>query len=158
RPIIMLDGEHEVNEVYFDDAEVPVENLVGEENKGWTYAKFLLGHERTGLANVGQWKAMMTRLKQVARETKDGEQTLMENTRFRDRLAQLDIELKALELTVLRVLTDETGPGPQASILKIRGTEIGQQMLELLMEAMGTDAMAHIPDAMEPDYAGPRVG
>ncbi|MAM88867.1 MAG: pimeloyl-CoA dehydrogenase large subunit [unclassified Hahellaceae] len=158
RPIIMLDGEHEVNEVYFDNVEVPVENLIGEENKGWTYAKFLLGHERTGLANVGQWKAMMTRLKQVARETKDGQQALMENTRFRDRLAQLDIELKALELTVLRVLTDEKGPGPQASILKVRGTEIGQNMFELLMEAMGTDAIAHIPDALEPGYEGARVG
>ncbi|GAA3955980.1 acyl-CoA dehydrogenase family protein [Allohahella marinimesophila] len=158
RPIIMLDGEHEVNEVYFDNVEVPVENLIGEENRGWTYAKFLLGHERTGLANVGQWKAMMTRLKQVARETKDGQQPLIENTRFRDRLAQLDIELKALELTVLRVLTDEKGPGPQASILKVRGTEIGQNMFELLMEAMGTDAIAHIPDALELDYEGARVG
>ena len=158
RPIIMLDGEHEINEVYFDNVKVPAENLVGEENKGWTYAKFLLGHERTGLANVGQWKALMTRLKQVARETRDGQRPLIENTRFRDRLAQLDIELRALELTVLRVLSNEKGPGPQASILKIRGTEVGQALFELLMEAMGPDAIAHIPDALELDYEGPRVG
>ncbi|WP_203142126.1 acyl-CoA dehydrogenase family protein [Marinobacter mangrovi] len=158
RPIIMLDGEHEINEVYFDNVKVPVENLVGEENKGWTYAKFLLGHERTGLANVGQWKAMMKRLREIAEEQPDGDRVLIENTRFRDRLAQLEIELKALELTVLRVLTDENGPGPQASILKIRGTEIGQALFELMMEAVGPDALAHIPEALELDYPGSRVG
>ncbi len=158
RPIIMLDGEHEINEVYFDNVKVPVENLVGEENKGWTYAKFLLGHERTGLANVGQWKALMKRLKEVARQEQDGQRPLIENTRFRDRLAQLDAELRALELTVLRVLTDKRGPGPQASILKIRGTEIGQQLFEMLMEAGGQDAIAHIPEALELDYNGPRTG
>ncbi|WP_166256605.1 acyl-CoA dehydrogenase family protein [Marinobacter salicampi] len=158
RPIIMLDGEHEINEVYFDNVKVPVENLVGEENKGWTYAKFLLGHERTGLANVGQWKALMNRLKELARESRDGQRPLIENVRFRDRLAQLDMELRALELTVLRVLTNESGPGPQASILKIRGTEVGQALFELLMEAMGPDAIAHIPDALDLGYEGPRVG
>jgi len=110
KPIIMLDGEHEINEVYFDNVKVPAENLIGEENQGWTYAKFLLGHERTGLANVGQWKALMKRLKVVANEEQDGQRPLIENTRFRDRLAQLDIELRALELTVLRVLTDKRGP------------------------------------------------
>ena len=158
KPIIMLDGEHEINEVYFDNVKVPAENLIGEENQGWTYAKFLLGHERTGLANVGQWKALMKRLKVVANEEQDGQRPLIENTRFRDRLAQLDIELRALELTVLRVLTDKRGPGPQASILKIRGTEIGQKLFELLMEAAGQDAIAHIPDALELDYNGPRAG
>ncbi|MDX1588004.1 MAG: acyl-CoA dehydrogenase family protein [Oleiphilaceae bacterium] len=158
RPIIMLDGEHEINEVYFDNVRVPVENLVGKENQGWTYAKFLLGHERTGLANVAQWKGMMKRLKQAAREERDGDRPLIENPRFRDRLAQLDMELQALDLTVLRVLTDEKGPGPSASILKIRGTELGQNLFELLMEATGQDAMAHIPEALEPEYDGPRTG
>jgi len=158
RPIIMLDGEHEINEVYFDNVKVPAENLIGEENQGWTYAKFLLGHERTGLANVGQWKALMKRLKEVARQEQDGQRPLIENTRFRDRLAQLDAELRALELTVLRVLTDKRGPGPQASILKIRGTEIGQQLFEMLMEAGGQDSIAHIPEALELDYQGPRTG
>jgi len=131
---------------------------VGEVNKGWTYAKFLLGHERTGLANVGQWKALMQRLKHVAHEERDGERPIIENTRFRDRLAQLDIELRALELTVLRVLTNEAGPGPEASILKIKGTEIGQALFELMMEAAGEDAIAHIPEALEPDYNGIRMG
>lgn len=158
RPIIMLDGEHEINEVYFDNVRVPAENLVGEENRGWTYAKFLLGHERTGLANVGQWKAMMRRLKEAAHTEQDGGRPIIENTRFRDRLAQLDIELRALELTVLRVLTNEAGPGPQASILKIKGTEVGQALFELLMEATGQDAIAHIPEALELGYDGPRVG
>lgn len=158
KPIIMLDGEHEINEIYFDDVKVPAENLVGEENQGWTYAKFLLGHERTGLANVGQWKALMQTLKKAAHSEQDGNRPLIENTRFRDRLAQLDIELRALDLTVLRVLTNEDGPGPQASILKIRGTEIGQKLFELLMEATGQDAIAHIPEALEPDYDGTRVG
>ncbi|WP_166267155.1 acyl-CoA dehydrogenase family protein [Marinobacter caseinilyticus] len=158
RPIIMLDGEHEINEVYFDNVKVPADNLIGEENRGWTYAKFLLGHERTGLANVGQWKSLMRRLKEVAHEERDGQRPLMENTRFRDRLAQLDIELRALELTTLRVLTNDAGPGPQASILKIKGSEIGQSLFELLMEATGQDAIAHIPDALELGYDGPRVG
>lgn len=158
RPIITLDGEHEVNEVFLENVKVPVENLVGEENKGWTYAKYLLGHERTGLANVGQWKAMMRRLKEIAREEQDDGQAIIHNTRFRDRLAQLDAELRALELTVLRVLTNSSGPGPEASVLKIRGTEIGQRLFELAMEATGQDAIAHIPDALEPDYDGPLVG
>ncbi len=158
RPIIMLDGEHEVNDVFFDNVKVPVENLVGEEDKGWTYAKYLLGHERTGLANVGQWKTMMRRLKEIAREEQDDGKPIIENTRFRDRLAQLDTELRALEITVLRVLTASSDPGPEASILKIRGTEIGQQLFELAMEATGHNAIAHIPDALEPDYDGPLVG
>ncbi|TVP57554.1 MAG: pimeloyl-CoA dehydrogenase large subunit [Halomonadaceae bacterium] len=158
RPIIMLDGEHEINEVYFDNVRVPVANLVGKENQGWTYAKFLLGHERTGLANVGQSKSMMARLKAAAREERDGERPLMENPRFRDRLAQLDMELQALDLTVLRILTDAKGPGPAASILKIRGTELGQNLYELLMEATGHDAMAHLPEALDADYNGPRPG
>ena len=158
KPIIMLDGEHEINEVYFDNVKVPAENLVGEENEGWTYAKFLLGHERTGLANVAQWKALMVKLKELAREEQDGQRPLIENTRFRDRLAQLDTELRALDLTVLRVLTDKRGPGPLASILKIRGTEIGQQLFEMLMEAGGQDPIAHIPDALELDYKGRHPG
>ncbi|GGY86133.1 acyl-CoA dehydrogenase family protein [Marinobacter zhanjiangensis] len=158
KPIIMLDGEHEINDVFFDNVKVPVENRIGEEDKGWTYAKFLLGHERTGLANVGQWKAMMRRMKEIARQEQDDGKPIIENPRFRDRLAQLDAELRALELTVLRVLTNASGPGPEASILKIRGTEIGQRMFELAMEATGQDAITHIPEALEPDYTGPLVG
>jgi len=158
KPIIMLDDEHEVNDVFFDNVRVHADNLVGEENKGWTYAKFLLGHERTGLAGVGHSKAQLQRLKQIAREERDGERPLIDNSRFRDRLAQLEIELRALELTVLRVLTNESGPGPEASYLKIKGTEIGQGLSELMMEATGEDAIAHIPDALEPEYDGLRIG
>ena len=100
----------------------------------------------------------MRRLKDIARDEQDDGKPIIENPRFRDRLAQLEAELRALEITVLRVLTNSSGPGPEASILKIRGTEIGQQMFELAMEATGQDAIAHIPDALEPDYDGPLVG
>ncbi|MCP3138276.1 acyl-CoA dehydrogenase family protein [Pyxidicoccus xibeiensis] len=164
RPTIMLDGEHEVNETYFDDVEVPVENLVGEENRGWTYAKFLLGHERTGLANVGQWKRLLKRLEQVARrETASSGRPLIEDARFRDKLAQLKVDLLALEVTLLRVLSAEAkdakkGLGPVASVLKIKGTEIGQAIFELTMQACGHDALAYLPEALEPGYSGPRVG
>ena len=158
KPIIMLDDEHEVNDVFFENVKVPVENRIGEEDKGWTYAKYLLGHERTGLANVGQWQAMMVRLKAIARSEQENGKPIIENARFRDRLAQLEAELRALEITMLRVLTNSSGPGPEASILKIRGTEIGQRLFELTMEATGQDAIAHIPDALEPEYNGPLAG
>ncbi len=164
RPTIMLDGEHEVNETYFDDVEVPVENLVGEENRGWTYAKFLLGHERTGLANVGQWKRLLKRLEQVARkETASSGRPLIEDARFRDKLARLKIDLLALEVTLLRVLSAEErdakkGLGPVASVLKIKGTEIGQAIFELVMQACGHDALPYLPEALEPGYQGLRVG
>jgi len=164
RPTIMLDGEHEVNETYFDDVEVPVENLVGEENRGWTYAKFLLGHERTGLANVGQWKRLLKRLEAVARrETANNGRPLIEDARFRDKLAQLQVELLALEVTLLRVLSAEEkdakkGLGPVASVLKIKGTEIGQAIFELTMQACGHNALPYLPEALEPGYSGLRVG
>lgn len=164
RPTIMLDGEHEVNETYFDDVEVPVENLVGEENRGWTYAKFLLGHERTGLANVGQWKRLLKRLEGIARrETASSGRPLIEDARFRDKLAQVKVELLALEVTLLRVLSAEAkdakkGLGPVASVLKIKGTEIGQALFELTMQACGHDALAYLPEALEAGYSGPRVG
>ena len=152
RPIIMLDGGHEINEVWFEDVRVPVANRVGEENKGWTYAKFLLGHERTGIAGVGRSKQALRRLKAVAlRETSAG-RPLMEDVRFRDRVAQLEMELMALEITNLRVLSAEGGekraPGPEASILKIKGSEIQQMITELEMQALGPYALPWIADAM----------
>lgn len=160
RPIIMLDGEHEINDVYFDDVRVPVANLIGEENRGWTYAKFLLGHERTGIALVGVWKSFLQRLKAVARAQPDGDKTLMHNARFRDRIAQVEVDLMALEITMLRVLSAEgkKAPGPEASMLKVKGSEIGQTLTELTLQACGSDAIAFIPDALEPHYAGPRMG
>ncbi len=145
RPIIMLDGEHEVNEVWFENVRVPVDNRVGEENKGWTYAKFLLGHERTGIAGVGRSKAALRRLKAMARRHPgDDGRPLIEDVRFRDRLAQLELELMALEITNLKVIAGEDkhqAPGPEASMLKIKGSEIQQMLTELAMQALGPYAV-----------------
>ncbi len=140
RPIITMDGGHEVNEVWFEDVQVPVENRVGEENKGWTYAKFLLGHERTNIAGVGASKRELERLKQIAAgESKNG-RPLLEDRAFASRIAQVEIELMALEITQLRVLSADAArkaPGPEASLLKIKGTEIQQAIAELMMQARG---------------------
>ncbi len=148
RPIIMLDEEHEVNEVFFDNVQVPVENLIGEENKGWTYAKYLLGHERTGIAGVGRSKRELQTLKRLAmREQKNGK-PLLEDPVFAAKVANLEIELMALEVTVLRVVSQEgskRGPGPEASMLKIKGTEIQQMLTELMMEAVGPYALPFDP-------------
>ena len=140
RPIIMLDEEHEVNEVFFDNVKVPVENRVGEENRGWTYAKYLLGHERTGIARVGNSKRELGFLKRVARQQQKNGKPLLEDPVFGAKVAALEIELMALELTVLRVVSSEAagkGPGPEASMLKIKGTEIQQMLTELMVEAVG---------------------
>jgi len=142
RPIIMLDEDHEVNEVFFDNVRVPVENLVGQENRGWTYAKYLLGHERTGIAAVGRSKRELARLKRMAgREQKNG-RPLIEDPLFGAKVAELEIELMALETTVLRVLAQaDKAPGPEASVLKVRGTEIQQRLTELIVEAAGPMAL-----------------
>ena len=147
RPIIMLDQEHEVNEVWFDEVKVPVENLVGEENKGWTYAKFLLSHERTGIAGVGRCKRIVKRLQNVAKKALANGKPLIEDVRFRDRLAQVEIDLRALEITLLRVLDAEREkrqPGPEASLLKIKGSEIQQVLTELTMMAAGPAALPYV--------------
>ena len=141
RPLYLYDEEHEVNEVFFDDVKVPVENLVGEEGRGWTYAKFLLGHERTGITGVGASKRELTLLKEIAaHERKDGK-PLTADPVFRQRLAQVEIDLLALEMTLLRVLSSRTKPGPEASILKIKGTEVQQALTELMMDALGPGAL-----------------
>jgi alkylation response protein AidB-like acyl-CoA dehydrogenase len=149
RPIYMLDGEPEINEVWFEDVKVPVENRVGEENKGWTYAKYLLGHERTGIAEVGRSKRELKRLKAMARAQKSNGKPLLDDARFRDRVAEIEIELMALELTALRVLTAPVGdkkPRPESSFLKIRGSEIRQDISELMMLCVGQDALVDLPD------------
>ncbi len=150
RPIIMLDEDHEVNEVFFDNVRVPVENLVGEENRGWTYAKFLLGHERTGIAAVGRSKRELAFVKRLAaREQKNG-RPLIEDPLFAARVADLEIELMALEMTVLRVLArPDHRPGPEASVLKVRGTDIQQALTELMVEAAGPAALAFDPAYLE---------
>ncbi len=140
KPIITLEGGHEVNEVFFDNVKVPVENRVGEENKGWTYAKFLLVNERSGIAGVSRSKKNIERLKEIAAaETVDGK-PLIETDEFARKVAELEIDLTALEYTELRTLAEEAKgrfAGPQSSILKIKGTEIQQRITELIVEAIG---------------------
>jgi alkylation response protein AidB-like acyl-CoA dehydrogenase len=151
RPIITLDGAHEVNEVWLEDVRVPVENLVGEENKGWTYAKFLLGHERTNIAGIGIAKRELARLKRIAED-----EGRLDEPLFAARVAQVEIDLMALEITNLRVLSAEgakKAPGPEASILKIKGTEIQQDISELMMQAVGAQALPFRQTDVGPDYA-----
>jgi pimeloyl-CoA dehydrogenase large subunit len=144
RPIQTIDGGREVNEVFFDDVKVPAENLVGHENKGWDYAKFLLGNERTGIARVGASKARIRRLKELAALEQSGGKPLIADERFRAKIAAVEVELKALEMTELRVVAERTRsnkPDPASSILKIKGSEIQQIITELLLEVVGPYAL-----------------
>ncbi|HEV7814930.1 MAG TPA: acyl-CoA dehydrogenase family protein [Janthinobacterium sp.] len=142
RPIIMLDEEHEVNEVFFDNVRVPLENLVGQENQGWTYAKYLLGHERTGIAAVGRSKRELLFLKTLAAGQHKHGKPLLDDALFAAKVASLEIDLMALETTVLRVISQEgKAPGPEASMLKVRGSEIQQTLTELMVEALGPAAL-----------------
>jgi alkylation response protein AidB-like acyl-CoA dehydrogenase len=167
RPIITMEGAHEVNEVWLENVRVPVENRVGEENKGWTYAKFLLGHERTNIAGVGASKRELGRLKDIARQELKNGKPLIEDPLFAARIAQVEIDLMALEITNLRALSAESekrAPGPEASILKIKGTEIQQALSELMMYAVGPYALpferksideGDLASAAGPEYAAP---
>jgi alkylation response protein AidB-like acyl-CoA dehydrogenase len=156
RPIILLDGEHEVNEVFFDNVEVPAENLIGEENKGWTYAKHLLSHERTNIADVNRAKRELERVKRIAKA-----EGVWDDSRFRDQIAQLEVDIVALEMMVLRVLSAEKS-GKQsldvAGLLKIRGSEIQQRYTELMMLAAGPYSRPYVHDAMEAGWQGDHVG
>ncbi len=161
RPITLLDGSREVNEVWLEDVEVPVENLVGEENSGWTYAKFLLGHERTNIAGVGASKRELGRLKRIASKERKNGRPLLEDPTFAARVAQVEVELMALEITNLRVISAEAerrAPGPEASLLKIKGTEIQQAISELLMQAVGRYALPFRREAMRDQFGGEAVG
>ncbi|RJG25811.1 acyl-CoA dehydrogenase family protein [Massilia cavernae] len=150
RPIIMLDEDHEVNEVFFDSVRVPVQNLIGQENKGWTYAKYLLGHERTGIAAVGRSKRDLALLKKLARDQQKNGKLLIDDSLFAAKVAALEIELMALEMTVLRVLAQASkAPGPEASVLKVRGTDIQQTLSELMVEAVGPMALPFDPAYLE---------
>jgi pimeloyl-CoA dehydrogenase large subunit len=144
RPIQTIDGGREVNEVFFDDVKVPAENLVGQENKGWDYAKFLLGNERTGIARIGASKARIRRLKELAALELAAGKPLIEDERFRAKITGVEVELKALEMTELRVVaarTKSNRPDPASSILKIKGSEIQQTITELLLEVVGPYAL-----------------
>jgi hypothetical protein len=152
RPIILMDGEHEVNEVWFDNVEVPAENLIGEENKGWTYAKHLLAHERTNIADVNRAKRELERLKRISKA-----EGVYDDARFRDQIALLEVDIVALEMMVLRVLSAEKS-GKQsldvAGLLKIRGSEIQQRYSELMMLAAGPLSRPYIHEAMEAGWQG----
>ena len=150
RPIRTLDGGEEINDVFFDEVRVPQANRIGEENRGWTYAKFLLGHERTGIAAIGRSKQELVQLKAIAAAEPAGSGTLAEDGAFAAQMADLEIDILALESLVLRIVADETEgrtPGAEASILKIKGTEIQQRLSELALEAIGYYANPYVAEA-----------
>ena len=161
RPIRTLDGDKEVNEVFFTDVKVPVENLVGEENKGWTYAKYLLTYERTGIAGVGFCIAALAKLKVVAAKVMKNGQPLDQDPLFAARMAQVEIDLENMKTTNLRVIAAVAGggvPGAESSMLKIRGTEIRQEILSLIRRAVGPYALPFIEEAQYEGYADEPVG
>jgi alkylation response protein AidB-like acyl-CoA dehydrogenase len=153
RPLILMDGAHDVNEVFFDDVKVPAENLVHEEGKGWTVAKYLLGYERMNTGRIGESKRQLAALKEFSANKCD-------DVRFRDRLSRLEIELMALEITNLRFLDRmrRTGqpPGADVSMLKIRGTEIQQSITELMLQATDPGASDAFSDAVRRKYLSMR--
>ena len=167
RPIITLDGEHEVNDIFLTDVKVPVENLVGEENNGWTYAKFLLTYERTGIAGVAFAKTALDKLKRVSAAQMQHGRPLNQDPLFAARMAQVEIDLKAMELFNMRVVAAAgpgKAPGPESSLLKIKGTVIRQEITDLLRRAVGPYAMPFSPEQLDegnneepigPDYANP---
>ncbi len=155
RPIVLMDQGREVNEVFFDDVKVPAENLVHEENKGWTVAKYLLGYERMGTGRVGQSKRELAKLKEIAASVQKDGRPLIEDTRFRDRVSRVEVELMALEITNLRYLDQLRGgrpPGADVSLLKIRGTEIQQAISELMVQAVGPFALPFRPVNGDPSF------
>ncbi|MCV6614641.1 MAG: acyl-CoA dehydrogenase family protein, partial [Cellvibrionaceae bacterium] len=160
-PIITLDGLREVNEIHFDNVRVPVENRIGEEGKGWTYAKVLLTHERTGIARVAHSKVRLEKLKQAASEAETGEGKLIDCPNFQQKLTDVEIELLALEYTELRTLAAvSTGkaPGPESSILKIKGSEIGQLLDELTMDVAGYYSLPFVKEQFMPEFEGEHIG
>jgi alkylation response protein AidB-like acyl-CoA dehydrogenase len=167
KPIVTMDGGAEVNEVFFDSVRVPVTNLVGPENQGWTVAKYLLGHERTNIADIGRAKHQLARVKEIAAAERVEGGSLLDDPEFRDRIADVEIDLIALDATILRIIAAEADgrpPGAEASLLKIKGSELQQALTELLIEAVGYYGFPYNRDAMEhgwneppigPDYAAP---
>ena len=157
RKIDSIDNQHSLNEVFFDNVRVPVANRIGEENQGWTYAKYLLTHERTAIAGVPQSKKTIQYLKEVAAKEMSGGRPLIEDMTFRTKLAKIEVDLLALEYTELRAIASlaaGAAPGPDSSILKIRGTEIQQALSELAVEACGYYAHAlNTGEAIGNDYA-----
>lgn len=160
-PIVLLDGVPEVNEVHFDNVKVPIENLVGEEGKGWTYGKVLLQHERTNIAGVARSRYRLRQLRRQVASSVRGAAPLADDKNFMRRLAAVEVELKALEYTELRTLAavaSGKAPGPESSILKIKGTEIQQAIDMLYLQAAGYYALPYVPDQYEPGFEGEYVG
>ena len=161
RPIVTIDGEHEVNEVWLTDVRVPAENLVGEENAGWTIAKFLLSYERSGIAGVAYSKAAVRHLRDVARREKKDGRPLIEDPLFAARMARLEIDLMAMDIFNLRVVAAAgkgKAPGPEASLLKIKGTEVRQEATDLMRRALGPYAMPYLPEALDAGWNGEPIG
>ena len=157
RPIITLDGAHEVNEVWLENVNVPLENRIHEENRGWTCAKFLLANERSGIAMVPRSKTLLTQLQKLSSTICEGGGTLADDRCFRRKLTDVAVDLMALEFTELRMLAAENagqGLGAETSLLKIRGTEIQQRLDELALEALGSHAVLRVPRTASADGAG----
>ena len=160
RPIITLDGHHETNEMFLENVRVPVANRLGEENKGWDYAKYLLGHERSGIARVGVSKMRLRRAVELARRVRTGGATLADDPRFRERVAAIEVELKALEITQMRLIAEIARsaaggkPDPKASILKLKGSELQQAATGLLLEVAAYDAFEFDQDFVRGLRAG----
>jgi alkylation response protein AidB-like acyl-CoA dehydrogenase len=156
-PIVTMDGGAEVNTVFLDNVRVPKSNLIGQEGKGWTYAKYLLGHERTNIARVGLSTRLLAKLKKIANEEQANGRPLSEDPVFKAKIAAVEIDLLALEATVFRMSTGKP-PGPESSILKIKGSLVQQALTELLTEAVGVYAMPYQPEWFEPGWNGEPIG
>lgn len=163
-PIVLIDGEqpphHEVNQVFFDDVRVPVENRIGEENMGWTYAKFLLEFERGG-SHGASIRAGIAKVKSIASQERDGGKALIEDPGFRMKVARLEMEVRAVEISELRILGSLGAgqrPGAESSVLKLRGTELGQAVTELTMEALGYYAQPHNVEYLTPGSNAEPIG
>ena len=167
KPIVTLDGEHEVNEVWFTDVKVPKKNLVGKENEGWTCAKYLLTFERTGIAGVPYSKSALNHLKIISKKSFKNGKPLIEDPVFSSEIAELEIDLLAIEIFNLRIVSQASegkAPGMESSLLKIKGTLVRQRTTELLRKALGPQALPYLPEQFDegwndmpigPDYAGP---
>jgi alkylation response protein AidB-like acyl-CoA dehydrogenase len=152
RPIVTIDRRHETNEVFFDNVRVPVKNRIADENKGWSYAKYLLSHERLKMARVGLAKQQIARAKELSEQIVAGDAPIALDARFRERVAALEVELKALEMTAMRVLaaemaTPDPEPDPASSLLKMKGCELLQAATELMMQLAGPAAVPYYDDA-----------
>jgi alkylation response protein AidB-like acyl-CoA dehydrogenase len=146
RPIYTIDGHRQTNEVFFTDVRVPAANLIGEENRGWDYAKFLLGNERNGIARVGLTKSRLREAKRLALKQRMRNGTLWDDPTFRNQFARTELQLKGLEITAMRMLDAERHgekgkPNPMSSILKLKGADIQKDAAELMMKAAGPHAM-----------------